>query len=359
MILPPSGNAGSAPSSRVFKNVLLLLMATLLAGCGIFDSGSDATPQGVDARALHPVLINGKWGFIGGDGSVRIPPQYDEARFPSGGMVAVRSGTRWGFLPEADAGSSITVQFAQAGDFYEDRAAVRPEVTAGYGYIDPSGNMVIQPEYDAAGMFSEGRAAVLSDGLWGYVNATGEVVLSLQYSQAGRFSSGLAAVETAEGWQYVGLDGETIIQPGFRLAFAGPFADGLAPVQTTEGWGYIDENGVLTIPVRFEEAFAFSQGLARFRSGSYYGFINTSGEVVIQPQFDEARDFSEGMAAVRIGSAWFYIRSVDGRLAFLPPDGASGAGDFRSGLARVRIGGEDPYFGYLNATGTYVWFPSK
>ena len=80
------------------------------------------------------------------------------------------------------------------GDFYEDRAAVRPEVTAGYGYIDPSGNMVIQPEYDAAGMFSEGRAAVLSDGLWGYVNATGEVVLSLQYSQAGRFSSGLAAV---------------------------------------------------------------------------------------------------------------------------------------------------------------------
>lgn len=355
MIFSTSGNT----AFRFHQNVLLLLAGMLLAGCGLFDTGSDETAQGPDSNALHPVLLNGKWGFIGGDGTVKVPPQYDEARFPSGGMAAVRSGTRWGFFPEGDAGAAIAVQFAQAGDFSEDRAAVRPEVTGGYGYIDRSGNLVIQPEYDAAGMFAEGRAAVLSDGLWGYVSASGELVLSLQYSQAGRFSSGLAAVETAEGWKYIGLNGETAIQPGFRLAFAGPFADGLAPVQTTEGWGYIDDDGVLSIPVRFEEAFAFSEGLARFRSGSYYGFINTSGEVVIEPQFDEARDFSEGMAAVRIGSAWFFIRSTDGRLAFLPPDGASGAGDFRNGLARVRIGGDDPFFGYLNASGTYVWFPSR
>lgn len=342
---------------HLFKWIFLLIVL-LLAGCSLFDSGSGS---GNDLpEAIHPVLVNGNWGYIRQDASLAVAPRYQDARFPVNGYAAVRQGILWGYIQASTGAEAIAPQFSIAGEFGDGLAPVRPASGGGYGYINALGEFIVPPLFQAANVFSEGRAAVLNDGLWGYIDTRGETVIPFQFSQAGRFSQGLAAVQGVDGWQYITLSGDIAFTPPFRIAAAGTFADGLAPVQTSEGWGYINQTGALTIPVRYTEAYAFSEGLSRVRVGNYYGFIRPNGDMAIEPQFDEARDVREGMIAVRLGTNWFYVRSRDGNMAFIPPDATSDAADFRSGLGRVRIGSaDDPRFAYLDASGTYIWAPTR
>ncbi|MGN1002911.1 MAG: WG repeat-containing protein [Oscillospiraceae bacterium] len=53
---------------------------------------------------------------------------------------------------------------------------------------------IIAPQYEEAGQFSDGLAAVKMNGKWGYINTQGEVVIPFQYEMAFMFSEGKAVV---------------------------------------------------------------------------------------------------------------------------------------------------------------------
>ena len=63
-----------------------------------------------------------------------------------------------------------------------------------YGFIDKSGKVVIEPQFDDAEDFSEGLAQVGKDGKWGFIDKSGKVVIEPQYDYVGDFSEGLAKV---------------------------------------------------------------------------------------------------------------------------------------------------------------------
>ena len=77
-------------------------------------------------------------------------------------------------------------------DVHEGRAEIG--INGQYGYIDTSGNIVIQPQYTDAGMFSEGLACVVKGGKWGYIDTEGNEVIPFIYDNANLFSNGLAEV---------------------------------------------------------------------------------------------------------------------------------------------------------------------
>ena len=73
------------------------------------------------------------------------------------------------------------------------------------GYIDKTGKIVINPEFDDGGSFSEGLAWVniggklnehggVKGGKYGYIDKTGNIVINPQFDVAGDFSDGLAIV---------------------------------------------------------------------------------------------------------------------------------------------------------------------
>ena len=63
-----------------------------------------------------------------------------------------------------------------------------------YGFIDKSGKMVIEPQFDGASDFSEGLAQVEKDGKWGFIDKSGKVVIEPQFDWVSDFSEGLAKV---------------------------------------------------------------------------------------------------------------------------------------------------------------------
>lgn len=76
-----------------------------------------------------------------------------------------------------------------------------------WGFRNPQGQVVISPQFQSAGSFSEGLARVKIDGKWGFVNLSGEVVISPQFDQARHFQAGIAKVQKGAVWGYIDVDG--------------------------------------------------------------------------------------------------------------------------------------------------------
>lgn len=333
---------------------LSIIGLIVLSGCNAVDAITGKDDDNDDT--LHPILLNEKWGYINNSGNIAIEPRYDEAREFSDGYAAVRIGTNWGYVSEDTKRLEIPATLSVAGDFSGNLApAQRPGEL--YGFINTAGEFAISPQYDFAGAFSEGLAAVRLDGLWGYVSTGGEVAVELSFSDARAFSENRAAVETFEGWVYVDRSGTEVINPNFQITDAGEFNEGLAPIQTTEGWGYIDLNGNPVITPSFDDAGIFSQGLAWVQEGDYIGFISKDGQMAISPQFAEVKSFKENLSAVRLSSDWYYISRNNGTIVIKDP--FDEAESFRNGIARVRLGGENPRYGYVAKDGEYVWYPTR
>src|ERR1041384_2177978 len=66
---------------------------------------------------------------------------------------------------------------------------------------------------------------VEKDGKWGYIDATGKLVIQPQYDCTFPFSEGLAAVCVGNKIGYIDTAGKLIIQPQYDFAY--PFSDGL------------------------------------------------------------------------------------------------------------------------------------
>lgn len=198
-----------------------------------------------------------------------------------------------------------------------------------WGYIDPNGKFIISPQFDSAGPFFEGLAAVELDRRFGYIGTDGHFVIQPKYFSAGPFKEGFAWVLTRRPWTPLGTG-----EAGFALFGHVTF---------------IDHTGrEIRHPFSAENVRDFSEGLAVVRPGKMYGgcsekvgYLNTKGEWSIKPQFDEARDFSEGLAAVNQGAKchgggkWGYI-DKDGKLAI--PFRYDFAWQFKNGHACVKEG---------------------
>lgn len=68
-------------------------------------------------------------------------------------------------------------------------------VTEYIGFADRDGNVVISPQFEAAGTFSEGLAAVKIGDKYGYIDKTGTMVIELQFDCADDFRGGRANVK--------------------------------------------------------------------------------------------------------------------------------------------------------------------
>lgn len=169
------------------------------------------------------------------------------------------------------------------------------------GYIDRSGRIVINPQYDSSFEFSEGLALVCvgpcDPDSWrgyrltkqgeterieqtfkyGYIDETGKMVINPMFESAETFSENMAGVCVGRGCYYR--------SPSDKSEEEGK-------------WGYIDETGAMVIPPQFGYVSTFNEGLAPVEVGDKWGYIDKAGKFVINPQFDSATSFVDGVAEV-------------------------------------------------------------
>ena len=161
-----------------------------------------------------------------------------------------------------------------------------------WGYINREGRVVIEPAYDYAHAFHDGRALIKVGKKYGYIDGRGVLVVPPKYAIAGQFSGGMAAV-TAPG----------------DFLWPKPMGELRGPARVT----YIDTSGKVFIKSKYfgevqEAGFQDGRALVRlealnvkkesFSGGRRNGYIDQRGESAIPPEYEMASPFSEGLAKV-------------------------------------------------------------
>jgi hypothetical protein len=288
------------------------------------------------SEGLAGVSIGGLWGFIDKTGRVVIKPQYlSVSSFSEGIAVVVRDSPDEAspFLAkdhtiQNETSSEYIASLTKAPIPFRnaDKAQQRGENET--SFIDRTGKTIVTLNMDKLRLdiherprFSEGLINVYdsSTGKVGFIDKTGNFVIEPIYDQGAGFSEGLARVAVAESGEekigFIDHKGQFAIAPQFNTDAdfsrnSTDFSEGLAslteglrPTVTEEAkFAYIDKQGKIVLPTSFFYAGRFRDGVASVYDDlkNKYGFINKNGTVVIPIKYDSVSDFSEGLAYVAI-----------------------------------------------------------
>ena len=112
-----------------------------------------------------------------------------------------------------------------------------------YGYIDVSGNYIINPFYEDAKPFTEGLAAVKKGDKWGFVNKKGKMVIKPAYEDVNKFSGGYAMVEKNGMYGFINKKGKLVVDYSYIYS-TGYTTDGYAIVTTKDKkYTLLDKDG--------------------------------------------------------------------------------------------------------------------
>ncbi len=181
-----------------------------------------------------------------------------------------------------------------------------------YVFIDLSNNKVIESELLAfPSSFYENMALIEygenNKGKYGYINKKGELVAE-SFDALSLFEDGLAAAAKSneELLGYIDTLGNWKIKLEFKY-FIEEFSEGFALIEEDKKCGFINKQGQVVIQPTYDKATSFREGVAAVSIDGKYGFIDKNGEVVIQPTYENVSSFSDGLCAVKLNNMWGYI----------------------------------------------------
>jgi hypothetical protein len=246
-------------------------------------------------------------------GDVQIPLRFHGISHFKDGICRVGSETRVGYIDHSGQWV-IEPRFLIGMDFSEGRTFISDDGET-FRLIDMSGAAIGREVYDRARVLHSGLAPVMKDRLWGFVDKNGRITIPFTFEDAlaQHFLCGLAAVKIGGKWGFIDRIGDFVIKPYFEQVL--PFSEGLAPVKLDAKWGVIDLAGGVRLQPTWDMLGQFVGGLAAARRGGLAGFIKPDGHWAIDPIFDAAKAFYGDLAIVRVGDAPAYVR-VDGTIVW-------------------------------------------
>jgi hypothetical protein len=312
----------------------------------------------VQAETLYPAQNeDGLWGYINEQGVMVLPAVYEDAKIFGGKAAWVKSGGLWGAI-DAEGNFIVKPEYADISLCeYNGNAFV-----AAYGSVAAS-QSPNSSFYDANGLKLFGLAGDLgemseqSDGLmafsrykngqasWGYINPHGEIVIDPIYAEVGRAAGNYALVRDFDGKTLllniyaktgVPIDGvESLDAVGSRLVL----------VQSDGKYGYMSVDGELVIDFSLASAEPFRGGAA------------LASELQVAENAEDSENNSENE-----GNAENVANAANNKEGFglLTPDGAWAAapvyasGEYlENGLYALKLAGE-PGYALVNSAGDRV-----
>jgi WG containing repeat len=193
----------------------------------------------------------------------------------------------------------------KVGEFSEGIVDVKSRETDLTGYMDRTGRIIIEPQFHSRWSFSGGVAKVsvsvkvksarskqfVSKNKFTYVNTQGKFIVPLQFDDCEDFTEGRGIIELNNDYGCLDASGRCIVEPQFK--YMGQYSNGLSHTALDDGqWGFIDLDGNMAISFKFEDATPFREGLAAVKLNGKWGFINLAGDFVIDPTYDAMNTFT-------------------------------------------------------------------
>lgn len=299
-----------------------------------------------DGRRIINDELNEIYGLVKYEYELGYSGYDDIGTFGSDFWPAMRKGY-WGFL-SAYGSQKIDFRYAEASSFVGEWASVKEEDGTVY-YINTSGEKISAPkdgkkfdklglasspiamsengkygfyndgyeylfgDYDFAGTFNYGFAAVKKGTAWSFVDMNGQILQDKTFGEIAldgkdvAFRNGAAFAENGSSWIMIDTSGNPIGANTYQDAK--PFlSDAPAAVKVNGKWGFVDANGNMVVEPSYADAHSFSGGFAAVNKDGLWGFINEKGELCIDFTFDDVKDFNEiGITFVITDGAWYSL----------------------------------------------------
>ncbi|MBM3186804.1 MAG: WG repeat-containing protein [Bacteroidetes bacterium] len=191
--------------------------------------------------------------------------------------------------------------------FYENYFPVA--INEKYGYINSTGTIVINAEYDEVGPFKNGLAVVLKDSKFGVINKKNELVVDFKYDEIVDFQDGRAIVSLNQMYNLIDPVGKEISLNYLNdLVY---FSNGIYVGLIDTSYRFLDKNLKVVSNLNCQEVGDLFTGHAIFQMNDKYGVVDSSLNVKIPSQFDEIQRFNEGIFIYVLNNKKGLI-SVDG-----------------------------------------------
>jgi hypothetical protein len=177
-----------------------------------------------------------------------------------------------------------------------------------YGYIDETGDFVIQPSFDHADDFEEGAAVVIDNLIYKVIDTKGTAVFESD-NTIRSFHNGLAAFATTVDNQglygYIDPNGQVIIEPQFLMA--DDFGEnGQAFVSTAENeYAVIDKTGkiIKSFPLETPGNYIcdFKDGYLIYNNidNGKFGVLSINGDKIFEPIYNQITYLGKGLFAFK------------------------------------------------------------
>lgn len=335
----------------------------------------------LSAQSLYPILKKDKWGYMDGEGNMKIDFKYDLAQNFNEGYASAALGNMpclidvnenrvidtgiyqfigtysEGLVPVMDykyrryyldnkgkVVITLPKEIYDSRSFYNGLARVGKKIdivqnkfgfdisNLGYkfGYMRKDGSMATEFIFDDGDDFENGYARFLQGQRFGVLNQDAQIVLAPTYEFISSFNEGLAVVNKMGKFGYINTKGELVLEATYT--YAKEFNEGLAAVEVEGKFGFIDTSGKLVIPALYDDVRPFAEGRAGVLFQGKWAFVDGKGNYIYQPYFEEVTYFNEGICSVKLKGKWGAI-DKDGRI--LVPFEFQNIGIFEDGLAEV------------------------
>jgi len=230
-----------------------------------------------------------------------------------------------------------------------------------WGYSDNTGKIVIEPVYEAAELFSDGLASVMSFGKWGSIDKTGKIIIAPAYPQSINFYNGFSiARNDASMYGLLDKTGKAVIPFKYtELSFGALDANGnpdnsqnIYEAVLDGNHGFIDAANKTIVPVKYRGTVKFSGGIAWCLKGYKYGAVDRKGKTLSSFKYTNGGQFKNGLSAVYTSEDHNILYGfVNKDLSEVVPLKYKYCGNFEGGLAEVQNDGKS---GFINSSGTEI-----
>jgi len=163
-----------------------------------------------------------------------------------------------------------------------------------FGYINEDGSWFIKPNYEKAGKFSDGLAAVYNNKKWGYIDANNQLIIDYQFDKVKGFDSGIAIASKDKRWFYIDKSGKEVTDmPATDKVYG--FIKGYAFVKRGDNIGIINAKGDVIIEPTYRKIFPATGGYAKVQKDDLFGLVDKTGKVVLEPVYQDIGKYSNGV----------------------------------------------------------------
>jgi hypothetical protein len=249
-----------------------------LAAVGFWDNDPNHL-MSTGSKEYSEHLASVKWGFIDTNGVMVIDTQYREVSAFHMGICLVdknfidRNGNK--INPDTILDQELLCRLQSENSNFQYQK--------GGKYISSNS------KFNSCGIVArENYDGISSSGRFGYVDCQNSWIIQPKFQNARNFVDGKAGVQRkiSKGnfeWGFINCSGDTVMD--FQFQHVGDFYQGVVPVCKNDKWGVVNERNEVVVPFEYANKwpifdYGFKDGLILLLKDGKQNYFNSNGEIV-------------------------------------------------------------------------------